>query len=133
VLRANRESESVAANDVAITNDDRVSDGILRYHDVMARLAGRNDIRDAVTKYEAIAICLVEAHGKETGTFAAGFPPAGSDLSFATFFEKLYSQYDTRFVYSAPGLKGITRRLEWAPDSPAIVDARIAEYQPRLS
>ncbi|HVA48491.1 MAG TPA: hypothetical protein VNH11_19155 [Pirellulales bacterium] len=133
VLRANREGEGIAPNDVAFTKDGHVSDGILRYHDVMARLAGRNDIRDAVTKYEAVAICLVEARSNAIGTLVAGFPPAGSELSFATFFDKLYGQYDTRFVYAAPGLKTVTRRLEWAPDSPAVIDARIAEYRPRIS
>ena len=67
VMRANREAEGVSPNDVAICHDGEVSDAISRYHDVMARLAGRDDVRSEVTKYEAVALALVDPDPPQVG------------------------------------------------------------------
>lgn len=57
-----------------------------------------------------------------------------SPIVLEFFFEKLYEQYDLRFVYGAPALASRTRRLEWAPDSPALLDPiPNLDYEPRLS
>jgi hypothetical protein len=98
----------------------------------MTRLSGRDDIRDVATKYEAVSICLVDPRQDTVGAMLEGFPPAGSLLNFDQFFERLYEQYDRRFLYAAPILAKTTRRLEWDPESPVVQDARAAEYNPRL-
>ncbi len=61
VIRANREGQGVPKNDVAMRADGGVTEAISRYHDVLARLAGRNDVRDDATKYEAVALALVSS------------------------------------------------------------------------
>jgi hypothetical protein len=132
VLKANYEAEGVPSNDISICADGSIVEGIKRYHDVMSRLAGRNDIRDVATKYEAVCISLVDTRDGAVGEFVADFPREDSVLSFGQFFERLYEQYDQRFVYAAPGLASRTRRLEWDADSPAIQDPRIADYSPRI-
>ena len=127
VLRGNREGDSESPNDVAI-NDTGVSDSILRYHDVMARLAGRNDVRDVTTKYEAVSIAVVDTRLGRIGVLVPEFPPAKSPLEFSLFFDQLYQQYDLRFVYAAPLLAKTTRRIAWDPDSPALAELRSPEY-----
>jgi hypothetical protein len=131
VLRGNFEGKGMSPNDVAI-GDTGVSDSILRYHDVMTRLTGRNDVRDVTTKYEAVAIALVDTRPKQIGTLFPGFPQGKSLLEFSNFFDQLYRQYDSRFVYAAPLLAKKTRRLEWDPDSSALAEFRSPEYRPRL-
>lgn len=64
---------------------------------------------------EAVTICLVDPRTESLGSLIADFPPASSILSFDQFFDRLYQQYDLRFIYAAPGLKTVTRRLEWDP------------------
>lgn len=87
VLKANHEAQGVPSNDVAVSKGGVVSDGIKRYHDIMTRLSGRDDIRDVATKYEAVSICLVDPRNDTVGAMLQGFPPAGSLLSFDQFFE----------------------------------------------
>jgi hypothetical protein len=132
VIRANREGPNVPANDVAICQDGTASVGISRYHDVLCRLSGRGDIRNATTRYEAIALALVNPDAPNSGELITTFPPASSPLLLSVFFEKLYQHYDQRFVYAAPGLRGVTQRLDWAADSPALLMGRTLEYAPRV-
>jgi hypothetical protein len=94
--------------------------------------AGRNDLRDVATKYEAATICLVDPRTETVGDVIADFPPANSLLGFNQFFDRLYEQYDQRFIYAAPALKTVTRRLEWDPESPVISDPRVSEFRPRI-
>jgi hypothetical protein len=135
VLRANVEgTEGVESNDVAMRPDGVVVEGIVRYHDVLARLADRADIRDVATRYESVALALVNATPPNVGELVLTFPEAGSPLAFSGFFKKLYHQYDQRFVYAAPGLDWATRRLEWDPDSPALQQmGRRFDYEARES
>jgi hypothetical protein len=60
------------------------------------------------------------------------FPKAESPLLLKDFFSKLYRQYDERFVYAAPALESVTRRLEWQLRSPVAEDVRLAGYKARL-
>lgn len=133
VMRANREGQLTPQNDVAICQDGQVAESIRRYHDVLARLADRDDVRAETTKYEAVAMTLVNPEPPSVGEIVATFPPSSSSLLLGTFFEKLYAQYDLRFVFSAPALKSITRRLEWDPDSPVIHDSRVSQFNVRVA
>ena len=47
-------------------------------------------------------------------------------LDFNGFFHKLYASYDRRFIYHAPALKSRTRRENWDPESPLLVDTVLA-------
>jgi hypothetical protein len=132
VLRANREGAGAEPNDVAIGRDGQVVEAIRRYHDVLARLANRDDVRAETTKYEAIALTLADPRSESEGEVVPAFPPSGSPLLLPEFFGKLYAQYDQRFIYAAPALEATTRRLEWDPESPALSDPRIEGHAPRL-
>lgn len=133
VLRATREAPGVEPNDVAVHRDNTVADNVRRYHDVLVRLAGRGDIRSEASKYEAVALALVDPDPPSAGEFTPAFPPKRSPLRLSDFFDRLYEQYDQRFVYSAPALETTTRRLEWDPESPVVGDSRIVHYAPRLA
>jgi hypothetical protein len=133
VMRANLEEPGAPPNDVAICHDGQVADSIRRYHDVLTRLANREDVRAETTKYEAVALALVNPDPPSEGEIITTFPPAGSSLLLADFFEKLYAQYDRRFIYAAPALETTTRRLEWDPESPVLSDSRIDGYVPRIA
>ena len=117
VVRANREGEGVARTDVAIDEQDRPVDAIIRFHHALSAMSGRFGIRDDPSGYESIAMAMVEVQPGRSGDLVAGFPPSGSHIHFDRFFDKLYRRYDERYVVSAPQLAPITRRLEWSPDS----------------
>lgn len=98
----------------------------------MSALRVERRIRDDVSRYESIALSLVEMHGHGRGSPVEGFPPADSPLGLATFFDMLYLRYDERYVTSAPDLAGVTRRLEWDPALPAM-QAATADYPVRTA
>jgi len=133
VLKAIREAPGVDPNDVAMRASGDVSDLISRYHDVLSRLAGRDDVRNDLTKYEAVALALASPERSSLGEIVPTFPPPDSPLLIQGFFGKLYTQYDQRFIFAAPGLEPTTRRLEWDSDSPVLGDARISGYEPRVA
>lgn len=132
VMRANRDRKGMQPNDIAVSRDGQVTEAIRRYHDVLARLADRPDVRAETTKYEAVALALVNPDPPAQGEILPGFPPEGSSLLLAEFFSKIYAQYDQRFIYAAPAIQTTTRRLEWDPESPVLKDSRIREYAPRI-
>ena len=132
VIRANRSADVSNRNDVAINDDGTIVDSIRRYHDVMSRLTNRMDLRNDVSRYEAVAIALVHPRGISMADVVGDFPLATSPVAFGRFFEKLYASYELRFVYSAPALESRTRRLVWDVNSPAIEMAMASGFVPRI-
>ncbi len=128
VLRANREGPGVDKADVAVLESGEADPTVVRYHDAMARLTAREDVRSAPSKYEAIAVALVGSSGEEVGRVLADYPPATSELRFERFLEDLYRAYDLRFVHAAPALQRKTSRLVWSADSPVRDDARLEGF-----
>lgn len=132
MLRATLPGEGVPANDVCLTPEGIPMESIARYHDVIARLDGREDLRDETTKYEAVGLALVIPSGPDQGLVVPTFPRLDSPLSIASFFPRLYRAYDLRFVFAAPQLKSVTTRHVWAEDSPAFAGRTFEEYRPRI-
>ncbi len=132
VLRATKAAPGVEPNDACVLADGTISVAITRYHDVLARLEGRRDLRDETTKYEAVSLALVKPDQPNRGTVLS-FPPPDSPLSHATFFAKLYRAYDLRFVYAAPNLESVTARGSWHESSPALADPRAKDYAVRVA
>ena len=134
VIRANRLVEDAAAiagdedlppakqhkaNDIAMAMGGEPVESIIRFHSALRELTGRRGIRNDVSRYEAVSLALVEMADTDLGALLPTYPAEGSPLRLEQFFELLYLRYDERFVYAAPDLKSVTRRLEWAPESPA--------------
>ncbi|MBX3362281.1 MAG: hypothetical protein KF705_12710 [Phycisphaeraceae bacterium] len=132
ILRATKPGERVPANDVCLTPEGMPTESIVRYHDVIARLDGREDLREESTKYEAVGLALVIPTGSDQGLVLPTFPSLDSPLSITSFFPRLYRAYDLRFVFAAPQLKSVTARHVWAEDSPAFAGRTFDEYQPRV-
>ena len=132
VLRAAKSGPEVEPNDVCVLPDGKIVDSIVRYHDVLARLEGRLDLRDETTKYEAVCLALVKPDRPLRGTVLPNFPPSTSPLSLSTFFAKLYRAYDLRFVYAAPKLESVTSRHVWSADSLAFTYGPSLDYSPRI-
>ncbi|MCY4515487.1 MAG: hypothetical protein OXC69_10220 [Candidatus Tectomicrobia bacterium] len=128
VLKANVESEGVHPNDVFVHSDGTMSDSIIRYHDVMARLTGRADVRNEVSRYEAVSLLSAAASDQAHDHIFEAFPDRTSTLHFDRFMNTLYGKYDERFVYAAPALKSKTRRLEWDPGSPAFSELNFKDF-----
>lgn len=142
VLRANRQIDAVvskglgaddappavqlAANDIAVQKGGEPVESIIRFHAALRELTGRRGIRNDVSRYEAVALALVEPTGPDSGEVLADFPPTGSPLRLDQFFQTLYLRYEERFLFGAPDLKSVTKRLEWASSSP-IFDASSIE------
>ncbi|MBX3382677.1 MAG: hypothetical protein KF864_04110 [Phycisphaeraceae bacterium] len=132
VLRATKAGASVEPNDACVLQDGRVAEPISRYHDVLARLGGRRDLRDDMTRYEAVCLSLVKPDEPSRGTLLPDFPPTTSPLSLSSFFAKIYSAYDLRFVYAAPRLESVTARHVWNENSPALKNRPPLDYWPRV-
>jgi len=132
VIKANRQGQVAKANDVAVLSNGAIVDSIKRYHDTMTRLTGRADVRNQTSRYEAVALALVDTVAPNRGELVTSYPPPDSALSFQQFFPTLYRAYDMRFVYAAPALKGVTERLVWSADSPAFSVAQMAGLVPRV-
>lgn len=135
VIRANRFIEEAAAiageedavpakqlkaNDIAMAVGGEPVESIMRFHSALRELTGRRGIRNDVSRYEAVSLALVEMTDAELGALLPTYPAEASPLRLEQFFETLYLRYDERFVYSAPDLKSVTQRLEWAAESPAL-------------
>jgi hypothetical protein len=133
IMRANLRGDVKSPNDAAIEKDGSIVQAIQRYHDAMVRLTNRVDLRNDVSRYEAVAIALIHPRGDQIAEVVGDFPLASSPLAFDRFFEKLYQVYDQRFVYTAPALERRTRRIEWDSRSPILEMASAAGICPRLS
>lgn len=133
VLRANRREETAGSNDVAIDSSGNVTIAIGRYHDAIARLGGRRDVRDDVSRYEAICLALVDTTEGDRGSVLQTFPLMESAIRFEKFFETLYRAYDLRYVYSAPALQRETERLCWDRASPAFDVPNASEFDLRVA
>lgn len=141
VIRAHYEQsvgavKMLAANDIALQADGGPVESIFRFHTALRELTGRRGIRNDVSRYEAVALSLVHPGGTNAGKVLEAFPTADSPLRIESFFQTLYLRYDERFVFSAPDLKTVTRRVEWAPESSLFSSAEVAStlgYDPRLA
>ena len=158
VLRANRkvlttleekkippESPAVEINsaDVAVIEErgiERPAEMIFRFHSALRELTGRRGIRNDVSRYETIALGLVDPRPDTLGRLLESFPPADSPLKIDNFFKTIYACYDERYVYGAPDLKSITLREAWSGASPVFDSSLIQrhqipelDYSPRLS
>ena len=133
VIKANREGTVTHANDIAIYSDDSIADTITRYHDTMARLTNRMDVRNEASRYESVALALVNTVAANRGELVTGYPLPESPLLFDKFFPTLYRAYDLHFVYTAPALKPLTQRLEWAADSPALALPQASGLNARIA
>ncbi len=75
---------------------------------------GRQDLRDDVSRYEAIAIALIQRELKTDNlTIHPTYPFSESKLRFEHFLRQLYRDYDLRYVFAAPKLERETRRVAW--------------------
>lgn len=133
IIRANREEEGERPNDVAIDADGSVAVVIERYHDAIARLSGRRDVRNDVSRYEAICLALIDTTDGRRGSILESFPPTESAIRFEQFFETLYRSYDFRYVYPAPAIQRETERLCWDPESPAFDVLNASEFNLRIA
>jgi hypothetical protein len=126
--------ELMKANDIAVVggpDGESVTQGISRFHAALSEMTLRQGIRDEISRYEAMAIALVEPKGPEAGNAFGGFPLSGSPLHYDRFFPTLYQRYEERFVYGAPLLTGITARFSWDPTSP-VFEAPL-DFNPRVA
>lgn len=132
ILKATREDETAKRNDIFVLRDGVISDNIERYHDVMSRLTGRSDVRDEISRYEAVSILSVTLDGDQNKYIFEDFPKTDSPLHFDNFMDTIYRKYDERFVYAAPTLRRKTSRLEWDPNSPAISELPVEDLSLRV-
>lgn len=133
LIRANREG-SVGRTDVVVDRDGNPVEGVIRFHQALSAMTGRRGIRNDSSRYEAIAVALIEVEPPEVGEISSAFPAADSPIHFDHFFQTLYQRYDERYVVSAPLLAKRTRRLVWSSDSPAFQVKPFLglEYAPRI-
>jgi hypothetical protein len=124
--------DEIRVQDIAINERSEPTMMIKRYHHALAGLTGRFGIRNAVSKYEAIALTIVNVESATYGQVFEAYPPKASALHWERLMQTIYQQYDERFVYQAPDLYHTTGRRGWAHDSPVFQDSRSQEYELRL-
>ncbi len=128
LMRANRAETAPRPTDVAVDADGAPLEGVVRFGYALGAMTGRLGIRDDVSRYEAVALALVDMRVGSIGAVVPDFPPADSPINLQHFFATLYRRYDERYVVSAPQLASRTRRLEWSADSPAWSEAMASDY-----
>lgn len=136
VSEAEPSTKQLAANDIALQLGGEPVKAVRRFYGALMELHGRRGIRNDVSRYEAIALTLVDPSTENAGAHLTNFPPGDSPLRFERLFSTIYLRYDERFVYAAPSLKSVTQRLEWSPDSPALQPGSLPaglDYAPRLA
>jgi len=79
----------LAANDIAVQRGGEPVEAILRFHAALRELTGRRGIRNDGSRYEAVALALIETTGADTGELLEGFPPPDSPLRLDQFFQAL--------------------------------------------
>jgi hypothetical protein len=133
-------ARQLAANDIAVQEGGAPVESIFRFHSALRELTGRRGIRNDVSRYEAVTLAMIEIAGDRAGDVLSEFPPHDSPLRVEQFFQTLYLRYEERYLFGAPDLKPITRRLEWSPDSPVFGVPGPGEdafpdldYEPRLA
>jgi len=141
MIKCNREGDpGVKRNDISIDCHGCVTDAVARYHNVLEGLTGRELVRNEISKYEAIALLMIDKAADEM-ELLQHFPEAGSSTRFENFFSRIYRVYDRRFPYVAASIKSV-ERVAWREDSPAFVELAHAtgrdlpnlfDYCPRLA
>jgi len=141
VLRANREDRGYDAKDMGIARDGTVSTKIVSYSAALSEMTGRRFVRNDFTRYESVALAVVENEAPEAiGSVNGSFPALDSPLRIESFFPRLFEVYDLRFPLRAERLTRV-RRVSWHVDSPLFQQisddsgASIEEalgYSPRL-
>ena len=128
-------SRQLAANDIAIQKGGEPVESIIRFHSALRELTGRRGIRNDVSRYEAVSLAMIDMLHGTAGGVLPEFPAYDSPLRIEQFFKTLYLRYDERYVYSAPDLKRVTRRLEWSPSSPALAlgAGPVMGFEPRTA
>jgi hypothetical protein len=120
-------TNQVRVSDLAIRADGRVASQIIQYAQALEGLAGRNGVRDDVSKYEAVALTMVNPEASAAGEVLTDYPAPNGVLSSQAFFKTILREYDLRFVYQAPALAGATRRHVWHAESPVFEDSRVGQ------
>jgi len=132
-----KKSKKENRNDLAFTGDGdcEVSDNIVRFHDALSRMTNRKDLRDEISRYEAMAMTIVEVEAP-AGRIYPAFPTPESALNSKHFFHTLYKRYDERFVLAAASIPHLKRKC-WEPSDVIDMfekDARFwGEYLPRVT
>jgi hypothetical protein len=124
--------------DIAMQDDGSPAEMIRRFHQAISELTGRRGVRNDVSRYEAIALALVDPDAKSVGLVLPGFPPPDSPLRLDRFFADIYRRYDERYVLAAPDLATTTKRVHWASKSPIFQPALNTilsglDYEPRIA
>lgn len=141
MIKCNRDgAPDVKRNDISIDCEECATDAVVRYHDVLAGLTGRELVRNEISKYEAISLLMVDETTDAIAPFNS-FPPPQSPTRFDDFFPRIYTVYDRRFPYVAASLKQV-ERVAWQEDSPAFAELSalsgrsigdLFDYRPRLA
>lgn len=128
-------AKGVAFNDVAMGEGDQPVESLKRFHSALRELTGRRGVRDDVSRYEAVALALASVQDETVGDILTSYPETKSPLRIEGFFDALYRRYDERYVYSAPALAPLTRRVEWSRESTALAagHAPVLDYRIRLA
>ena len=134
VVRANQLGNEVASTDVAIDDQGRPVEAIVRFHYALSAMTDRVGIRNDLSRYEAVAMAMIAMHPQRIGELMEDYPPDVSPVNFKRFFQMLYRRYDERYVVSAPLLAKNTRRLEWSLESPVFETEEYSDldYDPRF-
>lgn len=74
LMRANREGRGVASTDVVVDRSGRPVEGVVRFHQALSAMTGRLGVRNDASRYEAIAMAMIEVSGRRGGELVT--PPA---------------------------------------------------------
>ena len=106
----------------------------------LSRLSGRFDIRDDISKYEAVSINMVEPGGSGPPKVLKSPFAQPNIYSISDMFDMIYKTFDRRYVFVSDVYERRLERKIWASDSPLFssedfknieIDYRIRETNPQ--
>ena len=134
LIKFSKESEVGNPQDASFGEDDQPLASIIRYHEVLVALSGRNTITEPGMRYESVALLVYRCRGKGAEIWQ-NYPPPESSVHFSRFFQRLYNLYDLRFAYPDPD--GPNIRKEWQLQGASIpnkFDSNLSfPWEPRLA
>ena len=110
LIKFGKESEVGNPYDASFGEDDKPLPAIIRYHEVLMALSGRNTITEPGMRYESVGLLIYRCRGRQAEIWS-NYPPPDSPVHFSRFFQRLYDLYDLRFGYPDPD--GPNIRKEW--------------------
>ena len=80
----------MASTDVVVDRMGRPVERVVRFHQALSAMTGRLGVRNDASRYEAIAMAMIEVPGRRGGELVTDFSESDIPIRLERFFDTLY-------------------------------------------